>query len=211
MNKKNETYEKTNYLNVLLKEYEMSRMEINNHFDREIQIFMITISALGIIYGIIFSQGIYDLVYFIPVLIYPLYCRYRHSVYSNSVINAYLIKIEDQIKKLIQNKEWTGWNHFWKDENKKKGREGFIKRYTVLSRCLIFILIPGGISSLYALTLCISYFFNYNSIFRFTKLPYPFVHLILFIFYTYIILKTLFSYYRKEPRGLIYLIREFGI
>ena len=169
MSKKNDTDEKTNFLNILLKEYEMSRMEINSHFDREIRIFIIVISALGIIYGIIFSQGIYDLIYFIPVLIYPLHCRYRYSVYANSVINDYLIKIEDQIKELTKNKDWTGWNHFWNDKNKEQERLEFIKTYTISPRCFLFILIPAGISSSYSLIICISYFLNFNSIFKFTN------------------------------------------
>ena len=197
-------------LNVLLTEYQTLRSELNKVSDREIQIFTIIISALGISYGIIFSQNIYDLVIFVPILIYPLYRRFRYGRYAITLFNRYLIIIEDQIKKLTKNKDWIGWEHFWEDKKEEKERQKFIKTYTISSRLFLFILIPVGISLLFSLFICISYIFNYNSIINFTRL-HPLIHFILIIIYAYILFRALLLYYNKEPKGLIYLIKEFSI
>jgi len=157
-----------NLLDVLIMEYTSLRGELADVFDREIQLFTIIVGALGVIYGIIFSEGFYDLILFIPFLILPLTLKYGYGTYSVEKIGKYLKeKIGEQIHEIISQEqlineclEWKGWQYYWKEEIDKKERKRYIKNYDVMSKYLLFVLIPSGIAFLYSLIIVVSKFYS---------------------------------------------------
>ena len=153
-------------LDVMIMEYKSLRGELISIFDREIQLFTIIVSALGVIYGIIFSGGFYDLILFIPLIIFPLALKYKFGTYGVMRMGKYLLKLENGIKNLINNNEknntvgkinWIGWQHYWEWEGNKENKikyyekEGNVILYDVSSKWLLFIIIPTGLAFLYSM------------------------------------------------------------
>jgi hypothetical protein len=149
-------------LDVLIMEYNALRDELVKIFDREVQIFSIVISALGVIYGIIFAEKIYDLILFIPILISPLALKFKYGTYAVGRLGKYLFNIDNNIRAIIKSDEekynikWIGWQHYWEwediTENKKVffQKEGNVTIYDVSSKWLLFIIIPVFIAFLYS-------------------------------------------------------------
>jgi len=215
-----------NALDVLLTEYRVLRDGLTKNFDHEIQIFTIVISILGIIYGIIFAYKVYDLLLFIPIIILPLALKFKYK-WDGGVkkFSEYLSQIEEQIKKIIenQNKEWTGFQHFWHNKEWKNERNKIIKKYDLSSKCLIFVFIPVGVSFLYSLIIICTYiksffnclpdlshlFFRGNSqikILQSTNLSFL-VHLFLIVGYTYVLYRIIRHYYNHKPTGILNMIK----
>jgi len=85
----------TNELKVLLTEHKELRNHINENKNHQIKMFTIVISALGIIYGIIFAYDkAHDLILIIPLIFLTLGLRFQYEKYGIWIIGNYLMQIE---------------------------------------------------------------------------------------------------------------------
>ena len=123
---------------------------IDNNFDHQIKLFTIIVSALGIIYGIIFAyEQAHDLFLLIPVIIFPLGLRAQHATYAIDEIGKYLEQLEIQIRGTMSktsHKNWEGWQNYWVTHKK----ETKILLYDVLPKWLLFIAISMSVSVIYS-------------------------------------------------------------
>ncbi len=134
-------------LQVLLTEYGSLRGELVRVFERELKLFTVIISVLGVIYGITFAYAeARDLILFMPLIILSLGLRFQYENYGIFEIGKYLQKLEEQIKEKMSYEEWTGWQNHW-DSNQDKIK---ILVYDVGSKWLLFIAIPMIVSVLYS-------------------------------------------------------------
>ena len=150
-------------------EYTALRAELVSIFNRETQLFTLIVTALGVVYGIIFASGFFDLILFIPILIYPLALKYRYGTFSVKMIGDYLEKrTEEQIKIIINDPrltnelKWKGWQHYWNDPNEPICNE--VKKnkteYDLKPKYILFVFIPLILAALYSLLIVIIAIFN---------------------------------------------------
>jgi hypothetical protein len=187
-------------LTVMLSEYKTLRSELTTIFNRELQFFTILVSTLGIIYSIIFSQIIYDLIFFIPLIVYPLFLKYRYGTYSVKKMGEYLLELEEKIKQSFSDPskqdqiKREGWQNRWENiENKNTA----IKKYDILPKCILFFGIPIFVAWLYSLLATYFLFIKVDAI-NYTKLP-NYVYPIIFLICSYLIYKTIKFFYYWDP------------
>ena len=160
-------------LKVLLTEYKELRNHINENKNHQIQLFTIIISALGVIYGIIFANATaHDLILILPLIILVLGLRFQYESHGVDIIGGYLKQIEDQIRTEIPYPEWNGYqNYYVKHKNNWKG---WI--YDDLSKYLLFVFIPMSISIYYSKLIINNEITNVNGlpicIYQFSALIY---------------------------------------
>lgn len=132
-------------LDVMLKENEILRQHMDDNFDHQIQMFTIIVSALGVIYGIAFAYiQARDLILLIPFITSILGLRSQYSNYVIGILGSYLEELEEKIKNALpaDKRDWIGWQNNWKS----KKDESKILAFDVLSKWLLFITLPMGIS-----------------------------------------------------------------
>lgn len=183
---------------VMLTEFKDLRERMKNHFDRQLKLFSIIISALGVIYGIIFAYAAArDLILLIPAIILPLGLRFQSESYGIEIIGEYLETLEAKMKEVISCNRWEGYQTYWN----KNHSELKMLTYDVGSKWLLFIAVPMSVSILY------SYVVLFN-IANMSKLPSElnFIHWISILFYGFLIVSTFgyFILYKKIYKEEIY-------
>lgn len=136
-------------IEVMLTEYKTIRKHITESIDHQLKIYSIIVTALGVIYGIIFAYNeARDLILLIPLIILPLGLRFQFEDYAVDEYGKYLLKLEEKIQKkdTLLADGWEGWQHHWL----KNKNEWLVLLYSVGSKWLLFILIPMGVSILYS-------------------------------------------------------------
>jgi len=143
---------KDDVLEVMITEYKILRDEMYKNFDHQIRIFAIVVSALGVIYGIIFAnKDAYDLFLFIPLISIPLFLRFEFSVKGVIIYGKYLEILENQIKKINNKKDWKCWTGY---QNYYEKEHSYLidKIYDFSARWLMFIFMPMVIAIWYSFT-----------------------------------------------------------
>mgnify|MGYP000421969195 CR=1 FL=1 len=146
-------------LEVLLAEHKALRDEILAKTHLHVEIYIAFVATLGIFYGVIASNHLYDLIYLLPILALSLLLRIIWDQKIITVISHYLFQMEETIVKMFgsmcaSNPElhqnplnfWTGWQHYYWQHAPK--------HYYEWSMVLLFIVISILPSILYSL-LCI--------------------------------------------------------
>ncbi len=136
-----------NALDVLLTENQMLRDQLTKGRDNELKILSIVVTAYAVIYGIIFSNGVFDLVYVIPLIIIPLAQKFRYETYAVMLMGDYIIKLEKKTSSLIKDPDYLGWQHYWNRYNDEK-----VKLFRdIIPKMLIFVYIPIFFAFFYSL------------------------------------------------------------
>jgi len=120
-------------LDVVLAEYKALMDEIRNRFSLQLQVYSIYASALLLFYGIIVTQGAYDLIMAIPIFSLGLLFRvlweqvvireisqYICNAIEENKIPVLVGKVNIEHKEINKNDDldyrnlWIGWQHYWK-------------------------------------------------------------------------------------------------
>jgi len=94
------------------------------------------------------GYGKYDLILLVPIIFFPLALRFQYENYGIEKTGEYLIEVEKQIKMIVRNPSWEGWQNHW--ENLGTEKDWSILIYDIFSKWLLFILIPVGIAIFYS-------------------------------------------------------------
>ena len=130
-------------LEVMVTEYKVLRNELYKIYDNQIRTLAVVVSALGIVYGIIFTDyyNLSKLFLIIPLIIFPFGLRFQYASRGAVILSNYLEHLEAQIKRKKHHLEWQGWigfqNYYMVNEHSKT----IDRIYDALPKFLIFILL----------------------------------------------------------------------